>query len=86
MNAVSLRVDVTELSGRACDRLMSHILRTALPKGAKAQVIERSGEPIETSEMGSLPTITTGFVTTSYAVESLRAPEIDGDTAGVVDL
>jgi hypothetical protein len=87
LNAVSLRVEITEVSGARCDALMEHILVTAFQGQAQAKVLSRSGEPVDITDLGSLPMVTTGYVTTSYAVEAKRYPELTGQhIKGIIDL
>jgi hypothetical protein len=86
VNRVSVQVEITEQTGERCDQLMSHILRSAFPSGAKAQVMQRQGEPTDVTGLGSLPTMVPGYVTTEYHIAHETPPEVDGSVEGIAEL
>lgn len=88
MSAVSVRVEIVEISGERCDQLMSHILRYAFTGIiAKAEVISRDSDLIDVSRIEArVPEYLRGRVTSCYLVSAERLPELDGSTSGIVDL
>jgi hypothetical protein len=75
MNALSLTIEITDMSGDRCDEILGHILATAFPN-ATAQVLSRTGQEIDVTDMGSLPQIVKGWITTRYGVTAPERPEI----------